>query len=293
MPLTKRRVTDLWKVGTEVVLDDGRGDSIVVWCEKLTPLQQSEASRHADAARARYLARRFEPGSDEYQQQMGAVLALGDEKREMAEFVVGNERQRLHQAKTLQVSAEEGWDKDGYLQGLYDGWEGGLRDRWLADREDDEAARCFAELERFNAEVEEEVQNELGPLIEAKEALDLDQLRDEMVQRMIEIDSSGVWMEEYYRQQIFMGIRECDGVQTDDGWDHDRCNHKKVYFRAREEVDELAVPAIRLLRDAFQRLEVEPIEGKSSPEAPTSSPSSEPPAEEATEPSSGQMALAQ
>lgn len=291
MPLAKRRLTDLFILGKQLTLDDGYSETgpdgevidyepVTVWVQKMNPVEQAEASRHADAARARYLAVKSQHESDEYMQQMNAVLSFGDDLDQMATFIIGDEAQKTRAAVTARLSSEERWSKDNYLQGLYDSWNGPLKDEWLKDNNHEEASRVFVELSRFNKEVDDEVEVELQPLIDSKKDLDIGALRHLMVERMIDLDAGQQWMDEFYRWQMYLNTREPE-------------DHKKKYFLSRAEVDELSHGVVRILREAFQELEVEVQEGKFSPGTPPSSPSSEAPAEEETEVSSGQLVSVQ
>jgi hypothetical protein len=279
MQLTKRRLTDLWVTGRELILDDGDGDPLVVWLQKVNPGEATDTQRRCDAARARVLSVRSQPDAYEYQALQGSVVAYSDDPAELVKFLLGEDRVKAQRSQEAQLANEEEWSKDNYLQGLRDAWDDDLQRRWLEDNADVEGARVHDELERFTDEVKARVDDDMEALTTTMLATTtFSDLQDRMVGRLLEIDGTQAWLNELYRCQLYYGVREPD-------------DHKKLYFVDRDEVDQLSTATFGRLRTAYDNLEVDVAEGKGSRPDQASSPSSEPPNEVPAETSSGLVAV--
>jgi hypothetical protein len=278
MQLTKRRLTDLWVTGRELSLDDGSGEAVVVWIQKLNPVDAAETNRRCDAVRATVLAMRHDHDSTGYQAVRASVLDFGDDADRIADILLGEDRARTTTATEARLANEEEWSKDNYLQGLRDAWQDGLEKRWLTDKSDVEAVRVYDEMHRFASLVADTVDAEIAVLREVMMARPLSELQDRLVDKLLEVDANQSWIEELRRCEIYYGTREPE-------------DHKKRYFTERAEVDQLSPMAYQRLRTAYEDLEVDVMEGKDSPAPLASSPSSEPPNEEETATSSGLVSV--
>jgi hypothetical protein len=274
MQLTKRRLTDLWVTGRDLLLDDGSGEPIPVWVQKMNPVEASEAMRRCDAARAKALTIRSDPSSIGYQAIKASVLDIGEDLDRIADILLAEDRMKAVQSTESRLANEEEWSKDNYLQGLRDAWADDLERRWLEDKTDPEAARVWSEMNRFTTLVGEMVDNEMEVLKEVAMGRPLEDLQDDLVQRLLDIEANQRWLEELHRCEIFFGTRETD-------------DHRRRCFAERAEVDELSPMAYQRLRTAYENLEVDVLEGKGSPAPISSSPLSGPPGEEETATSSG------
>ena len=262
MQLTKRRLTDLWVVGRELTLDDGQGEPVTVWIQKLNSAEMAEANRRCDAARARVLATR-NTDSDEWAAIEGSVREYVEgDKQKAIDFLLIDERTKAQRVCEMKVASEEEWSKDNYLQGLFDSWRDGLEKRWLSNNEDAEASRVQEELTRFASLVSEVVEAEMDVLKDAWSQQSLGELMERMALKLLDMDANQAWMKEMWSCQIFFGVRDSD-------------DKKARYFESREEVDTLAAAAYEALHQAYQNLEVDVVEGKGSPAPQDSSPSSE------------------
>jgi hypothetical protein len=260
--LTKRRLTDLWVVGRELTLDDGEGDPVTIWLQKINAIDSAEATRRCDAARARLLAAKRED-DDEWRSVVNTVreYANGANSR-LVDFLLLEKHGDIQQSVEARLSNEEEWSKDNYIQGLYDAWREGLERRWLTDHDDEEASRCKAELDRFTAQVTADVESEVELLREGWSEQTGEQLEDRMAEKLLEMDAGQAWMTELWACQIYYGTREPE-------------DRKQRYFTSREEVDALAPRTFESLREAYANLEVDIAEGKGSPAPTPSSPLSE------------------
>lgn len=280
--MSKRRLTDLYKVGREFTLDDGSGEPITVWLEKLNTVDHAEAARRADARRSRALASCRNKDSDEYQAILAMVYDVGDVDA-LIEYLVREHRAKISPQREAKIAAEDEWKEDNYLQGLQDDWAGtddtpGLNVRYIEDPEDLEAKRVFLELKRFADQVKEDIEDECESVRYHCGQMSREELEAEIAESLIKLQGSTVWVDEFYRCQILFGVREAE-------------DHKKRYFENRAEVDLLASETFFALRKALEDLSVGVIEGKVSPAVPDSSASSEPSSVEETSTSSGLVAV--
>lgn len=262
--LTKRRLTDLWVVGREMTFDDG-GGGVTVWLQKMNPVEAADTSKRCDAARARIVAMRRDHESREWEATRAAVLDLGDDRAQLIDSLVLEDRARsvrLHEARN---GADDEWAKDNYLQGLRDSWEDGLKSTYAEDPEDSEAKRVFEEMKRFTDAVDAAVEADQADAKAALAEVPLGDLQDRMCERLLEMDGNQAWLGELHRCQIYFGTREGD-------------NHKLRYFTSRSEVDDLGTTIYTRLRTAYENLEVDAAEGKDSGVTPPSSPSPASPA---------------
>lgn len=263
----KRRLQDLFVTGKEVSINDGSGDPVVVWIQKLTPVDHETAMRRANARRALFLSIRRMPETEEYQACAMDVYEADDDAL-IAEIVEGELAQK-RLAIAAELAADEEWSKDDYLQGLEDAWTENLNERYNEEPEDPEAKRVFIELKRFADTVDERLADEREALMNDRSGYDRDELEQIVIKERIETLADLEWMKEYRKCELWLSIRESE-------------DHSKRYFRQRADVDDLAQQVLSPLVVAYQELQVDVVEGKDSGEIPDSSPSSEPsaPAEE-------------
>lgn len=274
--MKKRRLSDLYVVGKELQLDDGSGEEpVVVFLRKLNPVEQETAVRNANAARARLLAISKSPESDEYQSLISQARDLDRENQ--IDFLIGGPLQKVKAAAEAELAAEEEWSTDGYLQGLSDAWLEGLNEEYAVNQEHAEAAKVFAELQRFAKVVDEIVDEERERLVAGYEHMSEDEIVDLVAKELLTLSSDTHWVREFRKNELFFAVREQD--------------KKTRYFQSREELDELSQETLFALSDAYRQLAVEPVEGKDSRRTGDSSPSSEPLDQEETIPSSGQKVL--
>lgn len=271
--MSKRRLSDLYVRGEELTLDDGEGDPVTVWIQKLNPLEQAEAAREADKARSKVLAAKKDPDSDVWQ----AAHTEADETTDrdvLVNYLLMEERMKARPAIEAKVAAEDEWSKDNYLEGLRDLWDSGLRARHVEDPDDPDANRVFVELNRFDTQVGEELEDRLAPEQRELEELPLAELQSRSAEKAMELRANAVWADEFYRTSLYYAVRDSE-------------ERKSRYFESREEIDALAGETYMLLRQKFDEITVDGREGKDLAASPTSSPPPEPPVLEETEPSSG------
>lgn len=257
----KRRLEDLYIVGREVSIDDGTGDPVVVWMQKLNPVELNSVMRSANAARARVRSVRADKTSDEYMALWLDVLDWED-KAGLIEYLIAEQIMRIQERCEAQLEAEEEWSKDNYLQGLRDAWETGLSERHVLEPDDAEATRVLAELTRFATAAEEMGADDIALARAEMEAQPMEALQEQAMDRVIAYRSNASWLEEFHRAELLYGIRETS-------------NHKTRYFTDRTQLDLLSGAVLGQLFAEYATLSLDVTEGKDSEETPTSSDSSE------------------
>lgn len=287
----QRRLTDLFIIGTPVRVVGRHDEEIVVWIQKLDPVDHDTAVRKAKAARARARATYQDHTSDEYLEVLDS--AQTSTRESLIETIVAPEAEKLKESVTaeLELGEDSEWAKDGYLAGLYDELSGGLLARYEEDPDDEEALRVLAELERHDKELTAALEPQLKALRETYEKADIEHIRDKALEAMIERKLQEAWVDEFTRAEVWLACRvacpECETeiaeavrrVQADEP-PQDPKNlhnepHPKFYFEDRAEVDRLPPWVRNHLEAVYLQLSVDPIEGKDSPETGASSGSSD------------------
>lgn len=267
----RRRLEDLYVRGRELSIDDGSNDPVVVWVQKMNPLEHEKAIRKAGAAKAKQLLAVRDHSSEEWQEAYVDVAEFTT-REQLIDYIISDEIVQFQEAKEAELSYSEEWQKDNYLGGLRDAWEDAdnpLSAVYARDPEDEEARRVFLELKRFADQVEEEVGPETERLRRDFENMSEEDLRDKALEKVIELRAGLAWLREYRTCEVLYGVREVD-------------DHRKYYFTHRDQVDALASQVFVQLSTAYNELMVAVAEGKDSAKTPSSSPSSEQPSAAAT-----------
>ena len=250
MPKTKK-LGDLFVRGAEVTVEDGE-DSVTVWVQKLNPLQQEKCLRRANGARAKILSVRKLPDDDldklSYYYEADELV---QDRDAMLDYLLGEKLATAYQLREAELSAQEEWSEDNYLQGLNDAWQDGLKEEFVRDNDDPEAKRVFDELKRFANLVEAEVEKEREHMIREFDDKSDEDLKQMVYDQVIEAAADLEWLKEFRKSEIFFAVRHPD-------------NHNKPYFDRREEVDDLEMEAFASLANAFQEIKVDVVEGKDS-----------------------------
>lgn len=265
-----------WAEHTVTGLIDNKPVEIKVWLKKLSPTEHAKATRAASAARARHLAVALDPESDAYLAVKDDVFRMGD-RDALIDYLTVEDVDKMRSSAEAALAAEPEWSEEGYLDGLRDSWVEGLADRYAEDPEDPEAKRVMTELTRFTDAVAERVEPGIEDLRASYDHVPMDELHNSTVDQVIKNRAVLVWVNEFYRQQMFFGTRR-----------HDDRNQR--YFANFDELDEMETQVRVQLQQGFEALTVDATEGKGSEEIPPSSDSSESPAAAETGASSGPKA---
>jgi hypothetical protein len=270
-----RTLADLYVRGREVKLDDGNGPPVVVWVQKLNPIENEKALRRANAYRATIFTQARDQESEMFLSALSEVSRLTRDEilDQLSMLEVGVQQPAIE----AEIEAEEEWSKDGYLQGLYDAWNDGLAEKYAEDPEDPEALRVFNAMQVFAKQVEKQVEKQIAFMRDELDTQETEKLRKKLGEATLLSRVDLQWMAEFRRCQVWLSVR-------------DPKNHRAYYFDGRAEVDVLEQDTLLDLIRAYSEIEVDGVEGKGSAGTPVSSTSSEPPVPEETEGSSGPAA---
>lgn len=247
-----RSILDLWVTGKEVTLDDGQGESVTVWLQKLVPAEQERAGKRANAARSTYMAFLSKPDeSIEYQALSAEVMSLGDDRDLLLDLVLSEEFARKELAIADEIAEEERWSKDNYLEGLKESWEDGLKAVWAAGPEHEEyeqAEHVLAEIMRYNDEVTELVNEHERETKRDYEGKSIEWLQKEALKSKIKETANLEWMKVFRKAEISTAVRDVD-------------DHNKQLLKF-EDVDRFSAEALRKLMTEYRSMTADPLEGK-------------------------------
>lgn len=280
MPRT-RRLADLYVTGREFIFDDddGENEPVTVYIRKLTPVDNEQVMRRANAARAAMLVARRDRDSQEYKNLYSQVWDVGDTDS-LVDQLISPELIKKRIAREAEIAFTDEWNKDSYLQGLKDAWNDGLSDKYQENPDDLEAKRVFDELQRFEDAVTQAMKGEDEAIRRSFESKTEEELREKVLDQILELQSDVTWMSEYRKSELWLAVR-------------DPKNRRERYFVSRDEVDELSYEMLKRLTEAYQSMSVDLTEGKDSRPTDSSSEQPEPPSPQETEDSSGpQIVLA-
>lgn len=276
MPPTRRRLSDLYVLGTDLAIgDDNEVDTepVRVWVQKLNPLEQQTAVRRAGAERAKQLAFVTNDTSDEYQAALGDVIEFSDHDT-LIDIAIRTDVLAANMKAEAETSGDERWSKDDYLTGLVTIWQEELSDRWIENPEDPEACRVKKELEDFDKIVEDATEAARIQLRKDYALTPIEDLRKLAVEALLEQRATQAFIGEFEVQQILFSIRFPE-------------DHGVYYFQERLEVLGLDARVRSRLVEAYNLLSVDSQEGKDSAGNRASSTSSEQSTKEETPAASG------
>lgn len=247
----KRRLSDLYVVGKEVEVEDPNGgDPIVVWIQKLSPVQHEAVLRDSGAARAPILALKHLPFGHEDLAPYESELEESLRHLSIVDVLAAKKEGAVRAAKEDEVAALDEWADENYLQSLTDAWEADLMVEWAKDNEHVEAARVHDELERFNALVDKKTEADMRHVRKDYERMDPEEAYQEALHQVIDFASDIRWMTEYRRQELYYAVRES---QQDS---------RTLYFEDVSEVGELSGEVFTILLREYQGLTLNPLEVK-------------------------------
>lgn len=244
----RRRLEDLYIVGEEVIFDDGSDEEpIRIFVRKLNSVEHDAAMKNANAARALMLTALRDPNSKEALDLRAELEQMSRES--LVQYLLDEERMSRTMVVEAEVAAEEKWSQDGYLDGLIDAWRD-LETKWLADNDDPEAARVFKALAEYTAEVETVVDGVIENLQADLEDVPEERLRESVYQKELTSRANIAWATEFRSNELWLSIREED--------------KKTLYFSDPDQLNMLPDDVVVRLAHVFQRISVEPMEGKDS-----------------------------
>lgn len=263
----RRRLGDLYVRGKAVEVDDGTGDPVPLWLQKLNEIERDAVLRRATAAKARHRLDGEHEESELFVATLTSVVDYLDRDGMMAIVTAEPIVKARERFEEQMRHDEDGWGKDDKIQTLIDAWTGtddspGLAAAWAEDNNDPDAVKVKDEIEAFEAELEEAVKRETDRL-----TLDWDALPDKELARLAAREvlarkADEAFLAEWSRQHIFHSVRDPD-------------DHAKRYFESLIEVDDLDDKVRKVLDRHMNELFVDLREGKELPATPASSTSSE------------------
>lgn len=247
-----RKLGDLYVRGKELVFDDGAGDPIAVWIQKLNPVQQEQAQKYADSKRAKVLTLAKLPNdAAEKEVFMEELDAMCPTKADLIDLIISEDVSKALQSAEAEVAEREEWSQDGYLTGLQEAWESGVKETIYKEEDPGyaEAQRIFAELKKFSAEVDAIVETEAKRLKNEYAGRREDTLKTKCLDKLIRNHADRAWIIEYRKCEVWLAVRDPE-------------DHRKLYFEDRSEVDDLEIEVLTRLINEYSKLLVPPTEGK-------------------------------
>lgn len=244
--IKNNKLIDLFVRGQELkIVDPEREVEVDVWLQKLNPTQHEAIVRRANAARAKMLAMKNDPDSDEYQSTYGEVLDM--EKEDMINLIIAEEMGNKINAIESEISERDEWANDNYLQGLRDAWQEELSDKYFRDK-DEEAAKVYEELKRFTEQVAKEAEAERQSLIADHLERNLEAVARDATKAKIDAMANIEWLKVFRKGQLVYGVRDAK-------------NHSEQLLDW-QAVDLLQEEVFNQLSEGYRMLSVDPIEGK-------------------------------
>lgn len=327
-PTRRRSASDLYALGVPLVLDDGATEwlpqlddednpvigedgqevlveeplpPITLWVAKLSDIEMTTAMKKAARAQATVMAGRKSHDSDDW---LAIHAEMGNLDRETwLGILVGHEMENRRELIEARIAGEtianadgedepNEWGKDNYLEGLRDAWLDGLNATYAVDPGDPDAQHVLAEIERFNAVVDKELEFETEIEKGVLESLSDDFLLEKVTDLMIEAEGQSAWADEYRLWIIALAARDCEGP---DPRRPGLClcrgqNRKHTELHFKDGIEEVRVTDGQIrttIYVAWNAVMVDVREGKELRAAPSSSQRSGSPGTEATSDSSG------
>lgn len=258
------RLEDLYQTETAVVISAG-DKTVPVVVRKINDVQKEHARRRANAKQALLRRAKNLHDSEEFLEQLNQVQDLFADNREHLVSVIADEHVRqetpMVEARVIFGEGSE-WAEDDYLQSLNELWANEMQDRWVRDPDDEEAAKVKDELERYLLQVENELDEMRVRVSDEWASVNVDQLQSKVAEILLERRASAVWGQEFIAARTFYSVRNAD-------------NSKELYFETIDDVLGLDERVLNPLTEAYEKISVDPVEGKDLPPDPNFSPQQE------------------
>lgn len=250
----RRRLSDLFVVGEEVEFDDGKGDPIKVWVQKLTNGETQQAVEASRPAKIKITAIKRLP--DDHPAKLRYLDELEsegfDNQESLINYLIQNKLEEERISAEARVGAEDEWAKEDYLTGLQAAWNEELEKIWIKGSKEDkfeEADRVYQELRRFTDQVESETEAARLELSYEYDDFSMEALQRKAVNKLIDDHGDNALLASFRKQQLYFATREVD-------------NHSELYFDSVDEVDSLPTKIHTKLLLTYLELSVEGLEGK-------------------------------
>lgn len=273
----RRSLADLYVQSTtvDVPVPDGE-EPMQVLIVKMSLPERETLVRKANKKKAQTLLMARDKESDHYQNLLAEVIEWPTET--LTEWSIMEALSEMETSQKHRLMAEDEWANDDYLEGLFDAWNDDLKERYEDDPEDEEAAKVFAELNRFTEQLQARIDTERQEMVAVQGAKTRGALEDETVGSILKLEAEQAWAQEARFLKLYYSAR-----QPTDG----PVRKAPRIFETLDEVKETHESILKLLDDAYEELTVDPLEGKDSPVKPDSSPPSDSPVEAEADSDSG------
>lgn len=250
MTLARKRLDELFKAGAVYNIAPDGEEPFEVFIRKLGPTQQTQAARRSNAAKMKFLLEAKEEGSSYHRSILAEIEGIEREGkvRQLAMTEIAEDREKLEQ----ELSGEDRWREDGYLQSIVDLWENeGMMEEWLKGEgnRSEESERVFNEMKKFTDEVDAKIQKRLDREIARFENLDDETIDKKILDAQIEFDAASEWLRHFRMHQIMFGVRD---IETNE-----------QIFTSISEVEDVPTELFVKLTNAVQNLNVPLSEVKS------------------------------
>jgi len=249
-------LSDLFRKGRDVKIVDADGNEYPLWLQRPSGLQQERARDYANAKVARYRLQAKDPDSDVYATIRSTV---NDEDFEtlVAARVKFEESEVREGAFQVALYGEESeWSKDDKYMSVLNAMtrrlddiekynaqmeEAGASDR-IDPQTDQEMQEITAEYERFHSEVADIVDSEIEMLRGKFSSMPEDKIREEVIEKTIDLDVRLQWYEAYQLRMLSYACRYPE-------------DHKKLYFDDPDDVYEIPLYVRQQLFAEYDELE--------------------------------------
>jgi hypothetical protein len=247
----RRSLFDLFVLGEEVSFDDGSGEPVVIWVQKLTQGETQECVEMARPAKQKIVSiKRLDDDNPLKLRYLDELESNGYEtEQDFIEYVLRDKINESLISARERIAAEEEWSKDEYLVGLQKAWNDELYLRWLQNPEDEEAIRVFEELKRYTDQVTEEAKADKNELIYEIQDLSLDALKRKAMNSLIEEHSDNALINEFRKFQLYYAVRNND-------------DRSQKYFDSADQIKFLPDTVLNKIQNVFNDLSVDGFEGK-------------------------------
>jgi hypothetical protein len=195
--------------------------------------------------------KKAEPPSDQF-------ITLQQDAKEMETatlvlYVSSAEMARQRGAIEARITHENGWTHEQYLAGIIERVSSDeFRQKFQDAPEDEDVIRLLGEIDRFNKQCEDAVDEEMRHLEAQYTAMPREDLEEAVIDELIKMQADAAWLIEYRKCQVWLGTMQQD-------------KHGERYFQSRAEIELLDPKVLGQLQEAAETLNVADLEGKGSP----------------------------
>lgn len=224
MTLNRLQIEEMYIQGTDLEVpnpSDPEG-GYTLFIRKMNPNQQQIAVRKANAAQIKMkklISSQDDP--DElliFENEVDEIGGREEHIEHISLIHAAGERAKVEQ----EVSAEDEWSEEGYLQSLVDSWTDEMQaDLLKEDDADPETKRIFEEMQRFSESVNTKVEVIQKLKVEELNSLSDGQVRLQILKDTIERAAGMEWLRVFRDYQILYGIE-------------DPSNHERIYAKIEE-----------------------------------------------------------